>query len=372
MSARHLYIHVPFCARRCAYCDFSIAVRREVPVRDYLEALERELALRTPAGGWTLDTLYFGGGTPSRLGGDGIARALDLVANYARLAAGAELTIEVNPEDVTDAAAKLWVASGVNRFSLGVQSFSDRALKWMHRVHSAAAVPAAIDRLRAAGANNISLDLIFALPASVDRNWTFDLKAAIDLGVQHVSLYGLTVETGTPLKRWIDRGIATEPGDERYELDYLEAHRTLTAAGFEHYEVSNFGKPGFHSRHNRSYWSGVTYAAVGPSAHAFDGCGREWNVSGYAEWVRSLASGKSPTAGREELSGESRELERIYLGLRTDTGLALDILPDPTTAHAWRAAGWAEILDGRIRLTAHGWLRLDALVSSLTVAASRC
>jgi oxygen-independent coproporphyrinogen-3 oxidase len=191
---RHVYVHVPFCARRCAYCDFSIAVRNVVPVGDYIAAIRTELRLRFGRDeSWEVDTLYLGGGTPSRLGADGVSRLLAVVRDRVALSDGAEVTLEVNPEDASREAATQWRAAGVNRVSLGVQSFDDRALAWMRRTHDAAGAAAAVDAVRAAGIDNVSLDLIFALPAMLRRSWEADLDRATALAPPHVSLYGLTV-----------------------------------------------------------------------------------------------------------------------------------------------------------------------------------
>ncbi|MBK6305768.1 MAG: radical SAM protein [Gemmatimonadetes bacterium] len=212
MTFRHVYVHVPFCARRCSYCDFSIAVRRVVPVEDFVQALAGELAARfgePPALSrerTRIDTLYLGGGTPSRLGGDGVVDAIAAVRRYASVDESTEVTIEANPEDVTAAIVAQWVGAGVNRVSLGVQSFDPQVLAWMHRTHDVAAVHAAVDALAAGGIANWSLDLIYALPGEVPRDWARDLDAAIALEPTHLSAYGLTVESGTPLARWRERG----------------------------------------------------------------------------------------------------------------------------------------------------------------------
>lgn len=368
---RHAYVHVPFCARRCSYCDFAIAVRRVVPVTEYVDALRRELAVRwRGAGAWELDTLYLGGGTPSRLGGDGVARAIAAVRERATLAAGAEVTIEANPEDVTPDAVRAWVAAGVNRMSLGAQTFDAAALAWMHRGHGAAGVARAVAAAREGGIDNLSLDLIFAVPTTLRRSWDADLDALLALRPDHVSLYGLTVEPRTPLGRWRERGDVDEAPEEAYEAEYLRAHDRLAAAGFDHYEVSNFGRPGRRSRHNSSYWTGAAYAGLGPSAHEFDGGVRRWNVAPYAEWVARLAAGDDPVGGSEVLSAENRDTEAVYLGLRTTDGLALR--PDEVgIVQPWVDAGWAESRGGRLHLTPTGWLRLDGLAASLTSHRSR-
>lgn len=366
-------------------------MRRVVPVDEYLGALGTELAMRwgaearersgEPADAkWTLDTLYFGGGTPSRLGADGIARAIELVRAHATVDAGAEVTIEANPEDISREMARGLRETGVNRVSLGVQSFDDETLAWMHRVHDSARAERAVAELRDAGIANISLDLIFALPGEAgSRSWERDVERALALDPPHVSLYGLTIEEHTPLGRARSRGGVTEAAEERYEADFLHAHRAMTAAGLEHYEVSNFGRPGLRSRHNSAYWRLVPYAGLGPGAHELRVEGgryeRRWNDGAYASWVRSLAAGRDPVAGSETLAAENRVAEEVYLGLRTIEGLELRpgerarVLP-------WASEGWGEVDDrsdggARLRLSPLGWLRLDALAADLTAFRSR-
>ena len=370
MPPRHVYVHVPFCARRCSYCDFAIAVRARVPVDEYVGALETELARRHAAhGDWAIDTLYFGGGTPSRLGGEGVARAIDAVRRRATLAPGGEVTIEANPEDVSAEAVARWRAAGVNRLSLGSQSLSDTVLRWMHRTHDASAVGRAVATARDGGIDDLSLDLIFALPSALGRDWRADVDGVLALAPDHLSLYGLTVEPATPLGRWRSRGEVEEAPEETYEREFLEAHARLTSAGFEHYEVSNFARPGRRSRHNSSYWTGAAYAGLGPSAHEFDGAARRWNVAPYADWVARLARGDDPVGGSERLDEANRTAEAVYLGLRTDRGLDV-ALDERERVARWVESGWA-VLDGaRLRLTPLGWLRLDSLAADLTAVRS--
>lgn len=389
MQPRHLYVHVPFCARRCTYCDFAIAVRRVVPVEDYLVALSAELRLRfSGSDDWMLDTLYFGGGTPSRLGGDGIARAIDGIRERATLAGGAEVTIEANPEDVSPSAARAWRDAGVNRVSLGVQSFDDETLRWMHRVHDAARAERALGELRDAGIGNVSIDLIFALPDEVTtRSWHRDLERAVALEPPHVSLYGLTVEPHTPLGKSLAVGGVTEAGEERYERDFLLAHEVMTGAGLEHYEVSNFGLAGLHSRHNSAYWQSVPYGGLGPGAHELrvegDRMVRRWNDDVYVRWATTLAAGHDPIAGDEVLTAENRIAEEVYLGLRSSAGLRITG-EERARVNAWVEAGWGTLDQGArdmsreppasglvFRATPLGWLRLDALAADLTAFRSR-
>ncbi|MFL5556714.1 MAG: radical SAM family heme chaperone HemW [Gemmatimonadaceae bacterium] len=374
MPASHLYIHVPFCGRRCSYCDFSIAVRAKTPVDEYLTALRAELGgQRGSIGLAALDTVYLGGGTPSRLGGLGVRDALNAVRENGTIAADAEVTIEANPDDVNDMAVAHWVAAGVNRVSLGAQSFNDEALRWMHRTHGASQIVEAVRTLQRGGIQNISLDLIFALPTHLNRSWEADLDQAIALEPAHLSLYGLTVETKTPIARWADRGAVVQGSEENYEEEFLTAHSMMASAGFEHYEVSNFARPALGSRHNSAYWTGEAYAGVGPSAHSFDGAVRSWNVAAYSEWLRRLALGESVIAGEETLTDENRTAEEVYLGLRTQRGLAItqSYLP---RVRVWESQGWAAAENhgdpGRVRLSPTGWLRLDSLAADLATGRS--
>lgn len=374
---RHLYLHVPFCVRRCAYCDFSIAVRKRIPAQEYVDAVLHELKRREELlENEALETIYLGGGTPSLLPAEALASLLTSLRDVFRATSlrddvavtDVEVTVEANPEDVTPASANAWRSAGINRISLGAQSFDDRVLQWMHRSHDAARIGAAVRALRAAGIDNISLDLIFALPAVLERDWARDLEQALALRPTHLSIYGLTVEQRTPLARWISRGTASGPTDDRYADEYLLAHSRLAACGYVFYEVSNAARDDRRSRHNSAYWSGRPYGGLGPAAHSFDGTARRWNLSAWEAYRRAVAAGRAPIASQEVLSDEQRELERVYLALRTDAGLCLTALyrPLPPSAAQWISRGWVEVRDQRLHCTPEGWLRLDSLVRDLT------
>ena len=369
---RHVYVHVPFCARRCSYCDFAIAVRRVTPVADFLEALATELDLRFTGAtaGLPLETLYFGGGTPSRLGADGLARAIQVLRQHVALSPDVELTVEANPEDLTPSTVAAWRDAGVNRISLGVQSFDPAVLTWMHRTHDVAGVYRAVDALAAGGIANWSLDLIYALPPEVPRDWARDLSMAIDLLPPHLSAYGLTIEGGTPLDRWRARGEVHEADEERFESDFLRAHDRFAEAGYVQYEVSNFARPGHESRHNSSYWRNVPYLGLGPGAHGFDGQRRRWNEREYSRWRARVLGNEDPIGGEEELSPEQHALEALYVGLRTRNGVAIHAT-DAAVTDRWIEKGWGTVHDDRLVLSPRGWLRLDALVSALTEHRSR-
>ncbi len=369
----HLYIHVPFCARRCSYCDFAIAVRRVIPVGEFIDGIVSELKSRfndQPIA--PLTTLYLGGGTPSKLGPDGIRQLLERLRSTPGIsfAEGAELTMEANPEDVTPEAAIEWAKAGINRLSMGVQSFHAVTLAWMHRTHDVEAASRAMIAARTAGINNISIDLIFALPTDLERIWDSDLSKALALHPDHISLYGLTVEPHTPLGRWAARGEVAEAPEERYASEFLQAHKVLSTAGFEHYEVSNFAKSGKASRHNSAYWQRAPYIGLGPSAHSFDGTVRRWNEREYEPWRAKVSAATDPLGGSEELTAENVIAEDIYLGLRTMNGLPVTEV-DTETIDAWKKSGWAVLRKDRVTLSAEGWLRLDSLAAALTAVRSR-
>lgn len=368
----HLYLHVPFCARRCSYCDFAIAVRRVIPVGEFVDGIVAELEIRLAGAEIEpLTTLYLGGGTPSKLGADGVLLLLERLRAIPGLsiAEGAEVTMEANPEDVSADAASAWREAGVNRLSMGVQSFHSVALAWMHRTHDADAASRAMIAARNAGFDNVSMDLIFALPADLGRVWESDLLMALALHPDHISLYGLTVEPHTPLGRWTARGEVAEAPEEQYAAEYLRAHKALATAGFEHYEVSNFARSGKTSRHNSAYWQRTPYIGAGPSAHSFDGSVRRWNEREYQPWREKVAARADPLGGAEELTAENVVAEDAYLGLRTMNGLAVTEV-DTAMVNEWQKSDWAVLRNDRVTLTAEGWLRLDSLAAALTAIRS--
>ena len=347
----HVYIHVPFCARRCSYCDFSIAVRRRIPADEYVTCIMRESVGQSDgrtvgremfsAGG--IRTLYFGGGTPSLLPAESIRRLISHALG-AGPPSDTEITLEANPEDVTPDNAHAWRAAGINRISLGAQSFDDAVLRWMHRSHDARRTGEAVAQLRSAGFENISLDLIFALPDELKRDWASDLERAIALEPTHLSLYGLTVEERTPLARWVSRGATSAPSGDRYAEEYLLAHERLAARGYDFYEVSNAARPGFTSRHNSAYWSGAPYTGLGPAAHSFTGRSRRWNLSAWQAYRDAVMAELSPVESEEVLTDEDRDLESVYLGLRTSAGVPIVALCRPLPSVGAHSASTTSLL----------------------------
>jgi oxygen-independent coproporphyrinogen III oxidase len=364
----HLYIHVPFCARRCSYCDFAIAVRRRIPSNEFVSDVLHEWRQWQSHAAWDASpgvaTIYFGGGTPSRLDPSGIARIIDAIVADRRVDAAAEITLEANPDDVTVDAAATWHRAGVNRLSIGAQSFDPSVLSWMHRTHTDAQIATAVEIARAAGIAELSLDLIFGLPAALERDWARDLQLALSLEPEHLSLYGLTVEEHTPVGRWAASGRMTPVDETRYAAEFLAAHQAMTSAGYDHYEVSNAGKPGHRGRHNSAYWRRAPFIGLGPSAHSGFGAQRSWNIREWQAYHAAACAGEPLEAGREELNPNQVALEEVYLGLRTREGLPASRLPENARTR-WANEGWARPVDDRIILTPEGWLRLDALAASI-------
>jgi len=366
-----LYVHAPFCARRCFYCDFAVTVSRRGDLAGWLSALEGELRFLEEEGAFppapSLETLFVGGGTPSILGPDSMAGLARVLGRDRLQNPDLEWTVEANPESYDREVAKAWARAGVNRISLGAQSFQEGPLKWMGRLHGPDGPAEAVARAREAGIRNLSLDLIFALPAQLGRDWARDLDSALALDVPHLSLYGLTVEDGTPLARAVAEGQVAPAEEAQYREEFLLASERLTDAGYRHYEVSNFARPDFPSRHNQAYWQLRPYLGLGNGAHSYRSPVRRWNLREWSEYQRAVLEGASPVDGQEVLTPEAVHLETIWLALRTDEGLPAQILSGmgEDRVGEWVRKGWA-LRDGdRFRLTAEGWLLLDHLAVEL-------
>ena len=370
-EATSVYVHAPFCARRCFYCDFAVKVGRVGDLPGWLEALEAELGLLSQDPLLTLaprlETLYVGGGTPSLLGPDAMAGLSALLGPERLSAADLEWTAEANPESFTPDVARAWAAAGVNRVSLGTQTFHAPALRWMGRLHGPEGTVRAVEAARTAGIENISVDLIFGLPGHLERDWRDDLERVLALDVPHVSLYGLTVEEATPLGRRVREGKERPVDEGRYEEEFLLAAEVLTGAGYRHYEVSNFARAGAASRHNSVYWSGGPYLGLGNGAHSYAPPVRRWNLREWDEYRRVAQEGGSVVAEREELDAAAADLERTWLGLRTDRGVDASALSPAalTLVDRWVSEGLAVKAAGRVTLSRRGWLLLDRLAVDL-------
>ncbi len=374
---RSLYVHVPFCRHRCGYCDFTLIAGRDDLIGDYLKGLARELDLlghvpvredERPE----LDTLFFGGGTPTHLPPQELTRLFQIVSSRFRLAEGAEVCVEANPRDLTDERLDVLRRSGVNRLSLGGQSFDARALELLERDHAPEELAEIVRRITPDW-ENVSLDLIFGVPGQTLESWEETLQRAISLGVSHVSTYGLTFEANTAFETRRRRG-ELEPVDEELERAmYDVAMEQLEAAGYSQYEISSFAKPGFACRHNQIYWSGDEYEAVGPGAARYLEGARETNIRSVLGWLARLERGESPVAEAEELAPEARARELIFLNLRrvrgidrtdfrTRTGFSLDRLAGPAILHHTQAGNLED--DGpTIRLTRAGRFLADHVMA---------
>ena len=378
MAPDYIYVHAPFCARRCSYCDFAVTVDRSPDPGAWLEAIRAELLGHVQRHRWPrlkLRTLYVGGGTPSLLGDGAMAGLAAALRDCADTDETFEWTAEANPEHFSAGLAKDWRAAGVNRLSLGAQTFDPEVLRWMGRLHGPEGPARAIAAARSAGLSNVSIDLIFGVPARLGRDWSGDLDRAIELDCEHVSLYGLTAEKEAPLGRWVADGRETLADEDTYAEEYLMAAERLGAAGYVHYEVSNFARPGFESRHNRAYWTGAPYLGLGPGAHSYLPPHRFWNVRDWAAYrTRVLGAGPPAEAagaidGSERVDAETSSLEQAWLALRTNDGARLETPAQQRMADTWTARGWAVEAGGRVRLTAEGWLLLDRLAVEFETSA---
>ncbi len=320
-----LYIHIPFCKSRCIYCGFYSTTATELRPR-YADAVCRELELRKDYTAEPLRTIYFGGGTPSQLSPGEADRIFDTVYKYYKVEKeGLEVTFECNPDDVTEDFARYVAASPINRVSMGAQSFSADILRFIRRRHTADQTAVAVERLRNAGIGNISVDLMFGFPGEDTARWEEDINSALQLGAEHISAYSLTYEEGTPLYNMLRSGKVDETDEEVSLRMYETLIDKLTAAGYEHYEISNFAKPGFRSRHNSGYWQGTPYVGIGSAAHSFDGASRQWNVADVREYIEAINHGEIPSE-RELLTEDQRFDDLVMTRLRTAEGINLNKL----------------------------------------------
>ncbi|MBV8301124.1 MAG: radical SAM family heme chaperone HemW [Candidatus Dormibacteraeota bacterium] len=381
---RSLYLHIPFCERKCEYCDFvSVAGDRDSAA--YMDALCSEVRLLGAAfADSQLDTIFIGGGTPSLVDPCGIGRLLQTVHEVFVVAADAEITMEANPSSTSRERAAQWRAAGVNRVSLGVQSLHRATLRFLGRVHDAGRALAAIDEVRSAGIANVSCDLIYAVPTLADDEWRRTLAGAVAAGPDHISCYELTVEPGTPLHTSVRRGL-TSPVDEDVALaQHRIAVETLSDAGYSQYEVSNFARPGHRCRHNLAYWHNELYLAAGVGAHGHVAAEdasrvgvaapagavavRYWHGRGIGFYIDSLRRGELPIAGWEGVDAPGHESERLLVGLRLTDGIRVGDSPAATDL---ARAGLVERHGGLLRVTTAGENVLNSVVERLTADAAQ-
>ncbi len=378
-----LYIHVPFCETKCAYCNFNTYERIERLIPGYLEAVKHEAAYWSGAlGRPEVGSIFFGGGTPSWLPPAELAGILDSVRGAFRVEEDAEITVEVNPGDAAADSLDAWREAGINRLSFGVQSLRDDELALLTRRHSAPEAVAAVARARQAGFDNVSVDLIYGLPRQTVAQWEESLEGAASLGVEHVSLYAMGIEEGTPLHHDVEAGRVPTPDPDLAAEMYELAERRLAEAGYEHYEISNWAKPGRASRHNLTYWENGPFVGFGPGAHSYLPPVRFWNIRPPAEYVRRLrqpppapsstemrtAIEKSPVVeDRRTLDDAELAAEAAILKLRLDSGLAeAEVPPEAASVlDEFESYGMVERAAGAVRLTSKGRLLSNELFARL-------
>ena len=317
-----IYIHIPFCKQACTYCNFHFSTNFKQKDA-FLTALKKEISLQTDfiSSEEVIETIYFGGGTPSLLSSAELSNIIETLQQKFTISSDAEITIEANPDDITTAVVKEWMQSGINRLSLGVQSFFDEELTWMNRAHNATHANKSIDDILSAGITDFSVDIIFGSPLLSDAILEQNINIIINKNIPHISCYALTVESKTALQKFIETK-KTNPIDvEKQASQFLLIMDKLIDAGYEHYEISNYAKPGMRSKHNSSYWQGKSYYGFGPSAHSFNGKNiRRWNVSNNAIYIKQLAENIIPS--EEELLTKTQEInEYIMTALRTTKGI---------------------------------------------------
>ncbi len=319
-----IYIHIPFCKQACSYCDFHFSTSLKSK-EAFVSSLIREIELQKNYLGQDakIETVYFGGGTPSLLSAYELDRIFKTLYDTFSIDKNAEITLEANPDDLSKTKLKELKSSPVNRLSIGIQSFFDADLKLMNRAHTAQHAENCIKESLQTGFENITIDLIYGTPGLTNENWKKNLEKAFSFGISHLSSYSLTVEQKTPLDNYIKKG-KVKPVDEGQSAEQFLILMGETAKnGYEQYEISNFCKPGFHSRHNSNYWKGIKYLGLGPSAHSFDGNSRQWNVSNNFKYIQSISENKVPSE-KEILTTEQKFNEYMMIGLRTSTGISLE------------------------------------------------
>jgi len=362
-----IYIHIPFCASRCIYCGFYSTVETSLR-QQYADALCHEMTLRPTAD--TISTIYLGGGTPSQLSAAQLRQLFEALYNIYKVSDNAEVTVEANPDDVTANFAEALSTLPVNRVSMGVQTFDEERLLFLHRRHTSQQVRQAVERLREAGYRNISIDLMYGFPGETLDDWQHDIDAAIALGAEHVSAYCLSIEEGTALFELMNKGQIIKNDEETERAMYYMLIDRLAAAGYEHYEISNFARPGYRSRHNSSYWTDIPYIGLGAAAHSYDGQYRRWNPDNLKQYMDSINNGQL-TFEEEFIDNTTHYNDRVMLSLRTAEGVNLDTLSADDCAYLLKNArrhvtrGLLTFKENRLALSRDGLFVSDMVMSDL-------
>ncbi|MBL7701818.1 MAG: radical SAM family heme chaperone HemW [Ferruginibacter sp.] len=369
-----IYIHIPFCKQACHYCNFHFSTSMWQKEK-MIEAIIKEIQLaELSSANEIISTLYFGGGTPSILTIDELGSIFNSLQKRFVFADDIEITLEANPDDITDGKLKDWKNIGINRFSVGIQSFAEEELKWMNRAHNAEESLICIDKIKASGFTNFSVDLIYGSPLLSDEYWKRNVDIVIEKNIPHVSCYALTVEPKTALAKMIAQHKKENVDAEKQARQFLLLMDWMQQTGYEHYEISNFAKPGLRSKHNSSYWRGEPYYAFGPAAHSFDGKRRRWNIANNSLYIQSLQN--NVIHFEEEILTKTQQLnEYIMTSLRTIEGLALDHvnsifgeeksskIKEVSSKH--ELTGKLAVIDRKLILTKEGKLFADGIAADL-------
>ena len=371
-----IYLHIPFCKKACHYCDFHFSTSPQYKDQ-MLQALSQEIDLRKNyLAGETIETIYFGGGTPSLLSADDLQILIGAITDLYEVSPTAEITLEANPDDLNPQKVREFRQTLVNRFSIGIQSFFEEDLKWMNRAHSASEAQSSIKRVQDAGFENITADLIYGFPLLSTPKWEHNIQQLIELQIPHISSYSMTVEPATALSSFIKKGEQKPMDEGQSSAQFLILMEQLTEVGFEHYEISNFAKPGLYSKHNSNYWEGVSYLGIGPSAHSFNGESRQWNISNNSNYIDQIGLKKIP-AEMEVLSTENRINEYIMTSLRTSKGMSLQKITERFGSDysnevrnglkPFADKNWINLNDQIVTLTTDGKLFADHIASELFI-----
>ncbi len=369
-------MHIPFCKQACTYCNFHFTTSLR-----YKDALVKALAKEAEAekdylGGEAVNTIYFGGGTPSLLGTPDLSFLLSALHQHYPVAPDAEITLEANPDDVVPENVNAWKNLGINRLSIGIQSFFAAELQWMNRAHNAEQARACIENSYAAGIENLSIDLIYGSPLLTDEMWEQNVQTAVGYGIKHLSCYALTVEEKTPLQKNISQKKTIDVDSDKQARQFLQLMQWLRNAGYEHYEVSNFARPGFRSRHNSAYWQGVPYLGLGPSAHSYNNRQRRWNLANNLIYTKTVTEGAAERE-LEELTTVQQLNETIMISLRTMEGIDLARIENEfgekekqrleKELGKYIRTGLVGLDGGHAQLTDEGMLRADGIAADLFV-----
>ena len=370
MKSAGIYIHIPFCAVKCIYCDFYSITERENSIPRFINAIVKEIKTCTvDVSNWKLETIFIGGGTPSLLNGRNIESILNALERKYKLAQIKEWTMEANPGEAPLERLKDFRSLGINRLSMGVQSLEPDLLKFLTRIHSANQVFETYEHARNAGFENINCDLIYSMPGQSWEIWERDLLRVLDLKPEHISAYTLTLEKGTELYQFVKKGQVTMPDEEQTGEWFLNTHAILNSHGYSAYEISNFARPGMECRHNLHYWRIHPYLAFGPSAHGFDGSNRWGNVRSLDQYLTQIESGNTLISMKESLTQKNLTNELIGFGLRMNEGIDLAQIPERylnqfnTNLESARQK-WSDVLilrDSSVSLTEKGMVYADAV-----------